>query len=352
MKFFSSLAAVTQLYLLACQRTASASSIHATDHGAPEQPPKLWINFPDPSLFQDDDGTWYAFAGSGNGKQVQAAKSQSMGGPWRQLNIEVLLEAPAWASGKQARAPDVRRLPDGRYIMYYAAELNHQRKKPRGTIYCVGAAHAEHPLGPYIPWKHAIHCDPDLGGSIDASGFVDPADGRHYVLYKIDGNKQGPGGPCGNGFPGREVGKDTKPTPLMIQEVDPADGVTKVGEGAIQLLDRVPRIDGPLVESPSLVRTSEGTYVLFFSSGCSDDSSYQIRYATAPGVLGPYERVEKPLASSKTTGFIGPGGATVINLGNTSDLAVSFGAECPGGRCFWVYKLKVDGNTISLVRPQ
>lgn len=61
------------------------------------------------------------------------------------------------------------------------------------------------------------------------------------------------------------------PTPIMLQRMR-KDGITPDGL-PIQLLDRTPE-DGPLVEAPDIVRSKEGVYFLFYSSGCTTDSSY------------------------------------------------------------------------------
>lgn len=64
------------------------------------------------------------------------------------------------------------------------------------------------------------------------------------------------------------------PTPIMLQRML-KDGVTPDGP-PIQILDRIAE-DGPLVEAPDIVRSKEGIYFLFFSSGCATDSSYASR---------------------------------------------------------------------------
>jgi hypothetical protein len=71
----------------------------------------------------------------------------------------------------------------------------------------------------------------------------------------------------------------------MLQEVE-ADGVTPIGK-PVQILDRDDS-DGPLVEALDIVRTAEGVYILFHSSHCFTSPQYDVRYATATNVMGPY----------------------------------------------------------------
>lgn len=69
----------------------------------------------------------------------------------------------------------------------------------------------------------------------------------------------------------------------MLQEVE-SDGVTPVGS-AIELIDSGDA-DGPLIEAPSLIRSSGGEYILFFSSNCYTTTLYDVSYAYASSVTG------------------------------------------------------------------
>lgn len=128
-------------------------------------------------------------------------------------------------------------------------------------------------------------CDLEHGGAINPSPFMDRKDGHLYLAYskpmlgkrlenqhltditlaEIDGNNAGSGGRCGNSNPG------AVPTPIMLQKMH-KDGVTPDG-APVQILDRI-AADGLLVEAPSIVRAEDGTYFLFFSSGCTQDRTY------------------------------------------------------------------------------
>ena len=90
----------------------------------------------------------------------------------------------------------------------------------------------------------------------------------------------------------------------MLQRMQ-TDGTTPVGQ-AITILDRT-KDDGPLVEAPSLVRSDEGIYFLFFSSGCTRTPSYDLKYAWAHNVTGPYTRARSPLLKTGTWDLLAPG---------------------------------------------
>lgn len=173
--------------------------------------------------------------------------------------------------------------------------------------HCIGVATSERPEGPYAAAAAPLICPLNEGGAIDASGFQD-VDGKRYVTYKIDSNsldfeKTKPSeayqSTCG--------WSPTDSTPIMLQQVDPS-GLKLVGN-AVKILDR-DVIDGPVIEAPSLLRTSAGKYVLFFSSNCFNGPLYDLSYAVADSISGPYQK-GGPLLMPGDEGLYSPGGADV-----------------------------------------
>ncbi|KAH8909163.1 Arabinanase/levansucrase/invertase [Coniochaeta sp. PMI_546] len=302
--------------------------------------PILPLNFPDPSMLHDADGTWYAFATAGNGRQIQAATAPSASGPWTYLqDVSVLPDTGPWTTGQNTWAPDVRRIREGRYVMYYSGQrrpLYSDTGDLLASHYCLGVAVSASPLGPYEAAEEPWACAEEEGGIIDPSGFLDSVTGRRYVVYKIDGNSIGHGGSCGNGV------APLVPTPIVLQEVDAGDGVTRIGE-AVVILDRE-EMDGPLVEAPSLAYLGgdaggEGRYVLFYSSHCWIEGGYNVNYATAESVSGPYRKSRhNPLLQTGDFGLTAPGGATVVE----SEDRLVFHANCAEGRCMFEADYSVD----------
>lgn len=287
----------------------------------------LPVDFPDPSIVQDNDGTWYAFATNSGGKNVQVAKASSGRDPlgqWTRLNTDAMPDR-SWTSGRNTWAPDVKRLPDGSYIMYFSGEL------PDTHQHCIGVARSRKITGPYKPDAQPWACPRKQGGAIDASGFLDEGTGRRYVVYKVDGNSMPGFTPCGTG-----VADPKLRTPLVLQEVDFLDGATKRGN-PVEILNRVASEDGPLIEAPELTRRPDGTYVLFFSSHCFQDPKYNIKYAWSTSIQGPYQRAAEPLLQTGDFGLSAPGGPTtakIRGLLGSKDI-MGFHGNCPGGRCFY-----------------
>lgn len=242
-------------------------------------------DFPDPCLLQSDKGRWLSFATSGNGNHIQVAVADDPHGEWKHLDQDAL-PGDGWTSGKNFWAPDVRMLGDKSYIMYFSGELP-------GGGHCIGAARSETDVGPYEMDPEPLVCPSDEGGAIDPAGFLDKKTGKRYIMYKVDGNALGGGAA----------------TPIRLQQVDAADGSTLIGD-AITIMDRIVSEDGPLVEAPSLVSTPGGAYMLFFSSHMYTDSKYDVKYAVAESIEGPYVRGPGPLLQTPWLGLTGPGGGT------------------------------------------
>ena len=270
--------------------------------------PHVTGNFPDPAIIYVD-GISYSFATNNRGLSphgmihVQMATSTD-NVTWTVSDKDALPDIGAWETGTRVWAPDVVRLDDGTFVLYYSDDL-----KSSPAHHCVGAATATSVMGPYTPQATPFACpDPDtLGGAIDPDGFLDDSTGRRWVVYKVDGNSLGHGGSCMNGV------APLMSTPLVLQEVA-QDGLTKIGD-AMQILDR-DDYDGPLIEAPSLYRSDEGIYFLFFSSNCFTGPLYDTSYATATNITGPYTKSNRPLMiTGDGPNLIGPGGMDIIRDG-------------------------------------
>jgi beta-xylosidase len=129
----------------------------------------------------------------------------------------------------------------------------------------------------------------------------------------------------------------------MLQRAE-QDGYSLVG-AAVQILDRSDA-DGPLVEAPSLVRSADGVYVLFFSSNCYSGSLYDLSYATAQHVDGPYTKSPAPLLV--TPNQQAPGAADV----NIDGTKLVFHADVGGNRAqnggMYAAEISIQGTSVSI----
>jgi beta-xylosidase len=256
--------------------------------------PVINANFPDPSWIRAEDGTWYAFATNNPSiTHVQVASAPAATCLWTVLQQDALPTVGRWCNGIEVWSSDVWQVADGTYVLYYAGS-------PYGPdlTHCIGTVTSPNPEGSFTPAATPFAYNIAQGDLIDPSGFVD-VDGRYYVTYKIDGNSLGHGGSCFNSIPA------LVPTPIMLQEVE-SDGVTPIGN-PVQILDR-DASDGPLVEAPDIIRTAEGVFILFHSF---TSLQYDVRYATATNVMGPYTKNPTPLLATGDYVVQAPGAATV-----------------------------------------
>lgn len=213
--------------------------------------------------------------------------------------------------------------------MYFSASTSQDTSK-----HCVGAATSSSITGPYTPGDSPLACPLDQGGAIDADGYND--NGTLYVTYKVDGNSLNSGG-------------NFHPTPIMLQKLN-GDGVTPNGD-PVKLLDR-DKADGPLIEAPSLVK-SGGTYILSFSSNMFNTLQYDVSYATALSIAGPYTKASQPLLVSGDPSDVGalggPGGAD-FNGDGTKIVFHAFenGHDMNNGRAMFTTGIRLSGDTISI----
>jgi beta-xylosidase len=325
MMYFLKLSAVLGLAIvLVLGRLGAATPVEALD-----------MDFPDPSIVKDPRSSdWYAFATAGNGKKLQAATAPSSTGPWTWLDVDILPALGSWAVTTGIWAPDVRYLAEeDSFLLYYSAPY-----AANTSFHCVGAAVASSILGPYTATSQPVACPITQGGAIDAAGYYDDATSTRWLVYKIDGNSIGHGGSCNNGV------APIVPTPIMMQQLA-LDGYTPMGQ-PFEILDRG-QADGPLIEAPDLIKAADGTYVLFFSSNCYSSTLYDISYATAPALEGPYTKSSAPLLVTGDYGLTSPGGATSITGGGQLVFHVTCGQN-PLKRCMYQTSVSVAANTVTI----
>lgn len=113
---------------------------------------------------------------------------------------------------------------------------------------------------------------------------------------------------------------------------------------ATTILDNEGISDEGIVEAPDLLHR-EGTWYLFFSANCYTNENYNVHYATATSVTGPYTRAKEPLfKTGDGNGLVAPGGADVDHDGKH----VLFHAQNGnGGRAMYTALLNFDGTTIT-----
>ncbi len=223
----------------------------------------------DPSVLVEEDGTVYVF-----GSHMQAAKTTDLI-RWQLIskdaqtgctlveNVqEEMKEALRFAKTNTFWAPDVFRLRDGRYAMYYCT------CEGSSPLSCLGLAIADTPEGPYrnqgvfLRSGEAGYDATELPNVIDPCVFTDAEDQMWMVYGSYSGG-------------------------IFILRMDPDTGLPLEGQGYGKKLlgGNHARIEAPYI----LYAPETGYYYLFLSfGGLNAADGYNIRVCRSRAPDGPY----------------------------------------------------------------
>lgn len=301
--------------------------------------PVIAADFPDPFVVRVDD-RYYAYATTDGAQNLQLGRSADLV-HWEILD-DPLPKLAAWSSG-DTWAPEVLKTTAG-FVLYYTAHAPGLKRTDGNGSQCISVAVAKGPEGSFVDTSaEPLVCQPELGGSIDATPFID-ADGSTYLIWKNDGNC------CGQA------------TRFYIQALS-KDGLSLTGEATDLGIVNDKPWEGNLIEAPTLVRR-DGTYYLFFSANGYDTEFYAVGYATATDVRGPYtDAAENPILASAwgrpvTSRARGPGHQSVVKAPDGQlwmayhawDVdAVGYGNF--GRRSVWIDRLTLADGKASVAGP-
>ena len=228
------------------------------------------VSVHDPAVLRTEDGHYYIY-----GSHLQAAWSDDLV-TWKQFSrleraalqpdyATEFSEALSFARTSTFWAPDVIRLADGRYYMYYCCC---EGSSPRSAL---GLAVSDSPEGPF---EHVAILVKSGDGYYDATRYpnaIDPCvffDGAGERLYMVYGSYSGG---------------------IFLLELDPTTGLTL--EGQSQYGVRLLGGNHACIEGPYIVyNPSTDYYYLFLSfGGLGVNDGYNIRVCRSRNVEGPYE---------------------------------------------------------------
>jgi beta-xylosidase len=284
-------------------------------------------NFADPMMIGDPDGGYVAVATNGDGGNVQTLTSPDLT-TW-EPGADALPQLPKWSAPGKVWAPEIARRADGRYVLYYTT------RGPNPNIQCIGAAVGSSPKGPFVDdSKKPLVCQPNEGGSIDASPFT-AADGSRYLYWKNDGNA---------------LGVDTF---IYGQRLD-ATGTKLQGEPKKLFQQDLPW-EGTLVEAPFGWEV-DGRFHLFYSANDFGSDSYAVGDAVAKDPLGPFTKAGDPILVSNDVAA-GPGHCSLIEKDGKVWMVYhawspeAIGEDVPG-RTMWLSEVTFNPDgTVAVVPP-
>jgi beta-xylosidase len=273
---------------------AACENMIDTTAGGPVYP----FDFADPDIVVAK-GTYYAYGTNSTAGNIQIMESSDLAN-WRKAG-DALPTLASWASPGATWAPAVIHVKRS-WLLYYTAAT------AGGRVQCISVATAKKPQGPFTDTTSApLECQPDLGGSIDPSPFVDAA-GQLSLVWKSNGARG-------------------QPATIWTQDLD-ARGTALQGAGPTALLRPSQPWEGSVVEGPSMV-LADGSYFLFYSGNNWDSAGYAIGVARCAGALGPCTKpFSGPLFGSQAN-LEGPGGAMVFT-DKQGQLQMAFQAWLPG----------------------
>jgi len=268
---------------------ASASVIPSPGEGEFVNP-VIKRNMPDPYVLAVED-TYYLYSTEDGSNRYPYATSSDLV-TW-EYQGSAMPRPPKWTD-RNYWAPEVTETPAG-YVMYYTARSREIMRPSGDGAQCVGVAVAESPEGPFLDDSdEPLVCQPELGGTIDAS-VVRDVDDSLWLIYKNDGNC------C------------SIPTRFYMRRMA-EDGLSFNGEEIeVEGVVNDEQWEGNVVEAPTIYHL-DGTYYLFYSANDYAGVPYAVGYATSTELTGPYEDApENPILSTvQRVGPFGPGHQTLI----------------------------------------
>lgn len=231
----------------------------------------LRSDFADPSLLLEPNGDYYAYATqtfrnaaarSPESRMVNIQGARSTNGKdWRLLS-DVLPVKPRWASHTQNFwAPQVVR-ERGRYILYFAAQLD---RRTSAADMCIGAAVSASPDGPFRDVGRPLLCSPGFE-AIDPLAYRDPRTGMNLLYW-------------GSGF-----------GPIRVRELDESGLAFRPGSVTHNVLYPDPKSTGytKLIEGPSVVERGGYYYLLISGDSCCTPAHYAVLVARSKTPFGPF----------------------------------------------------------------
>ncbi|MBB5365898.1 glycoside hydrolase family 43 protein [Deinococcus humi] len=230
---------------------------------------------------------------------------------------------PAWAQRGLTWAPEVTRLPNGGFALYFTARLI-------GTgVQVIGCALSDSPQGPFIAADRPMIEMRALGGAIDAGTLV-REDGTAYLYWKNDGNAVG------------------LPTTLWGAQLSPCGRFIGC---ARPLLGASHEWECELVEAPQVIEEGDHFH-LIYACGEYDNASYAQGHAVGASPLGPFRKSTEPLLA--TVGALhGPGHACAFrdhagewHLMYHAWTRGAVGYKAKGKRTLRLSRLRIQGERV------
>lgn len=236
------------------------------------------VSVHDPAIVKGGDGDWYIF-----GSHLGVAKTVDLMN-WEYINdgmkaystvipdvYKVMADAFAWSHSDTFWAPDVIKLQDGKYHMYYC---NCQGDEPQS---CIGMAVSDDVAGPYENQGLFLYSGQGAGEMNGFDSIYQPTQDPNAVDPCVFYDEQGRLWMIYGSYSGGIFAKEMDPVTGFPLEMD--------GYGTKLLGGNHLRIEAPYV----IYNADTGYYYLFLSFGGLDSyGGYNVRVVRSENPDGPY----------------------------------------------------------------
>ncbi|HVA09751.1 MAG TPA: family 43 glycosylhydrolase [Acidimicrobiales bacterium] len=256
---------------------------------------------PDPDIVESA-GTYYAFTtGTPLGNYIQALVDTS-GSPlsgWhsytgQSFGSSALPNPPSWEQVNTQTSPGVI-FVNNQWVMWYDAAQSGHAGDTGFNCLSVGTASSLSPgLAAFTDTSSGpALCQGNLGGAIDPSPFINPADGTPWLLWKSND------------------GGSSQPARIWSQQLNSSGTGFAPGSNPTQIFynNTASYPWEATVENPSMV-VFGGVYYLLFSGGMYTSPSNGEGYAVCSGPVGPCTQTDPNPFVSSYGPVSGPGGGS------------------------------------------
>ena len=308
---FPLLGSVLLFGLISC-KTEKKETVSDTEKKIAEYTNPLNVEFGDPFILDNEDGTFYMYGTGGGAKDGFATYSSTNLVDWKFEDQVYHGNTPESWNLKSFWAPEVYKI-ENKYYLFYSAD---KKDNPTNELetFSIGVAMSDKPTGPFIDLKNEPLFDPGYP-IIDANVFHDD-DGKYYLYYSRACYKHPVESEIAD-WAKKEGMYDTIEESWVYGVELAADFKSVVGEPVLLLRPPVKIGDKNAEwESRSVTtkeinrRWTEGsftfkhddTYYIMYSANHYAGPNYAVGYATAQHPLGPYSKADNnPVLEKNST---------------------------------------------------
>ena len=283
-----------------CGRTVSQDEATAT--ALPEFQNPLDVEFGDPFILDDGDGTYYLYGTGGGAEDGFAVYSSRDLVNWTdQGQVYFGNTEDSW-NESAFWAPECYK-KDGKYYLFYSANWKHNPTN-EGENFHIGVAVADAPTGPFIDLQNQPLFEPGYP-IIDANVFQDD-DGKYYLYYSRACYKHPVESEIAEWARDEGLYEEIEESWVYGVELS-ADFRSVIGEPVLLLRPPVSLDDENAEWESRSVTTGEinrrwtegsftfkhdGTYYIMYSANHYAGPNYAVGYATGAGPLGPFTKAD------------------------------------------------------------